>query len=147
MTGVELRRGEDILFRGGLREVDNALWLCSEDGVSDISSHIVINGVERDKSGTIIDPTEPSARSILELMNDPKLTHKGQWLVWLIAVAVCIFNAFYILFADELFHLGLALQARNIDDAEPSDWNIAGRYISWIFLLVAALVLFIVGLR
>ncbi len=148
MTGVELCRGEDILFRGGLWKVEDTLCLCSEDGISDIEpSHIVINGIVKDENGNIIDPAEPSVYTILELMNDPKLTHKGQWLVWLIAVAACILNALYILFADELFRLELAFQAYNIDHAEPSDWNIAGRYIIWTFLPIAALVLFIMGLR
>ena len=36
-----------------------------------------------------------------------------------------------ILFADELFRWNMAFQIRNADQAEPSDWEIASRYIFW----------------
>ena len=38
-------------------------------------------------------------------------------------------TAIYILFADEIFRWNLSLQIRNADQAEPSDLEIAGRYI------------------
>ena len=52
-----------------------------------------------------------------------------------------------LLFADKLFHLSLSLQIRNADDAEPSDLELAGRYISWAVLPVAAVVCFVLGLQ
>ena len=58
-------------------------------------------------------------------MNDPELTHKGDWSVWFGAVFICILNIFYILFADKLFRWNLAFQIRNASYAEPSDWEIA----------------------
>lgn len=36
--------------------------------------------------GNIIDPNEPSTGNILELMNDPVLTHKGNWTAWLVVL-------------------------------------------------------------
>ncbi len=80
-------------------------------------------------------------------MNDPELSHKGEWLAWFGAVLVFGLNALSILFADELFRWNLAFQIRNADHAEPSDWEIAGRYIGWTVLTIMALVLFIVGLQ
>ena len=74
---------------------------------------------------------EPSASTIYELLNEPKLTHKGESYVWFGAVFICILNALSIFFADELFRWNLAFQIRNVDHAEPSDWEIAGRYIGW----------------
>ena len=41
----------------------------------------------------------------------------------------------------------LAFRIRGADRAEPSDWEIAGRYLSWTALPVLALALFIGGLR
>lgn len=103
--------------------------------------------IPRNENGDVIDSVEPSASAILELMNDPELTHKGEWFAWFGAVFICVLNAISILFADELFRWNLAFQIRNVDHAEPSDWEIAGRYIGWTVLPIMALVLFIMGLQ
>lgn len=149
MTGVELRQREDILFRGGILETGDSLWLYNEDGTlcNFGISYITNDGIERDENGNAINPVEPSASTILELMNDPELTHEGEWLVWFGAVFICILNALSILFADELFRWNLVFQIRNVNHAEPSDWEIIGRYIKWTFLTIVAFVLFIIGLQ
>ena len=149
MTGMELRQGEDILFRGGVYESGDDYWLYNEDGtLHDIGFSVIAgDGIERDERGNIIDPMKPSASTILKLMNNPELTHKGDWVAWFGAVVICIFNALSLLFADELFRWQLAFQIRDVDRAEPSDWEIAGRYISWAMLTIMALVLFIMGLQ
>ena len=41
---------------------------------------------DEDVDGNIIDPDEPSTGNILELMNDPVLTHKGNWTAWLVVL-------------------------------------------------------------
>lgn len=148
MTGVELRRGEDILFRGGVLETVDSHWLYNENGTLDNFgiSYVGSDGVERDENGDAIDPVEPSASAILELMSGPELTHKGEWPAWFGAAFICVVNALLILFADELFRWNLAFQIRNADRAEPSDWEIAERYISWTVLPVMALAVFLVGL-
>lgn len=149
MTGVELRQGDEILFRGGVLETGNSWWMYNEDGGFDYLgfSYVTGDGIERDENGNIIDPVVPSATTILELMNGPELTHKGEGLAWFGAVFICILNALSIFFADDLFHLNLAFQIRNVDRAEPSDWEIAGRYIGWTGMTIMALVIFIMGLQ
>lgn len=148
MTGVELRCGEDILFRGGVMDVGEFRWLYNEDGTpADVGIYVEVDGVVWDENGDLIDPVEPSAGKILELMGGPELTHKGEWLGWLTGVAVCVLNALTVLFADELFRFGMAFRIQDADRAEPSDLEIAGRYVSWTVLAAAALAIFIVGLR
>lgn len=149
MTGVELRHGEDILFRGGILETGDSYLMYNEDGTLDNFgfSYVTGDGIERDENGNVIDPLEPSASTILELMNDPELTHKGEWFALFGAVFICVLNALSILFADELFRWNLAFQIRNIDHAVPSDLEIAGRYIGWIVLTIMALVVFIMGIQ
>ena len=110
-------------------------------------SYVTSDGIERDENGDVIDSVEPSAATILELMNAPELTHKGEWFAWFEAVFICVFNTISILFADELFRWSLAFRIRNVDHTEPSDWEIAGRYIGWTVLTIIALVLFIMGLQ
>lgn len=149
MTGVELRQGGDVLFRGGVLNHDDSLWLYNEDGTFENMgiSLVTSNGIEMNENGNVIDPMEPSVSDILDLMDTPNLTHKGKWFVWFGAVFVCVLNALFILFADELFRLNLAFQIRNVDHAEPSDWEIAGRYIGWTAILIMALIIFIMGLQ
>lgn len=142
MTGVELLQGDSILFRGGVMEYADGYWLYNEDGTLNIS-----DGIESDENGKIIDPMTPSASIILNLTNDPKLTHKGEWVAWFVAVFFCVLNAVSILFADELFHWNLKFQIRDAEQAKPSDWEIAGRYVGWTVLTIAALILFITGLQ
>lgn len=146
MIGVEIRKGDAILFRGGIYE---GYWLFREDGTPDSFgfSYITSDGVEWDENGNIVDPVEPSALNIWEVMNGPELAHKGEGLAWFAAVFVCLLNGFAILFADELFRFGLSFRISNVDDAEPSDWEIAGRKIGWTAMTVVALVIFVIGLQ
>lgn len=127
MTGVEIRQGEEILFRGGALKWGSRYHLYSEAGS--------------------FDSMKPTAAAILELLDGPQLTHKGEWFSWFAGVAICIFNIASILFADELFRWNLSFQIRNADSAEPSEWEIAGRYLGWTVLAICALVMFITGLE
>jgi len=150
MTGIEVREGNDILFRGGVMDLGDYYWLCREDGTLDHTigfSYVTGDGIERDENGTPIDKMKPSASTIYELVNNPELTHKGEGFAWFGAVFICILNALSILFADELFRWNLAFQIRNVEHAEPSDLEIAGRYIGWTVMAITALVLFIIGLQ
>lgn len=149
MAGVELRQGEELLFRGGVLDTGDFLWLYNEDGTPNQLgiSFVTGDGVERDENGKIMDPMAPSPSTILKLIRDPALTHKGEGLVWFGAVLICLLNALSILFADELFRWNLSLQIRNADEAEPSDFEMAGRYVSWTALTIAALVVFMIGLQ
>lgn len=149
MTGVELRQGEEVLFRGGVLDNDTFLLLYNEDGTTaNIGiSFVTGNGIEMDENGNVIDSMEPSVSTILELMGTPNLIHKGEWFVWFGAAAICVFNAICILFADEMFRWNLAFQIRNADHAEPSDWTIAGRYIGWTCMTIMALVIFMIGIQ
>ena len=147
MTGAELRCGENILFRGGMLQTADSYWLYNEDGTDYEFSYVAEDETEQDADGNFIDPDQPSAGTILELMNNPLLTHKGNWTAWFGAVAICLLNAFSILFAEEIFHWNLMLQIRDANNAEPSEWEIIGRYLSWSILIIAALILFIIGLQ
>ena len=151
MVGVELRQGEEILFRGGVLDYGDYLWLYNEDGsrsIENLDITVTTNyGTVMDENGNVIDPMEPSVITILDLMGEPELTHKGNWLAWFGAVFICVLNVLSILFADELFRWNLRFQIRNVDHVEPSDFEIAGRYISWTVLIIMALVVFVMGLQ
>ena len=123
-TGVEVRCGEEIVFRGSVQEAGHGLWLTNEDG-SSFSGNITItssNGIITDEKGNIIDPNEPSVSTVLTLLKGPELTHKGLWIMWFFGLVMCVISAVSILFADELFRLSLAFRVQDPEHAEPSDW-------------------------
>lgn len=149
MRGVELSCGDEVIFRGGVLDWKGSFLLYNEDGTASSAGFVVTTngGMAIDGSGNVIDPLEPGANNVLELMSGPGLTHKGSWWGYFAGVFACLITAAYILYADELFRWQLSFSIRNADKAEPSDWEIAGRYISWTVLPVMALVVFIIGLR
>ncbi len=149
MVGVELRDGETVVFRGGAAKSGQTFLLFDEDGTWEglRLSYSTGDGTLWDENGNPIDPMDPSPQTVLALMAGPELTHRGSVPGWLLGALICVLNAVSILFADELFRVGLALRARNIDGAEPSDFELAGRYVSWAALAVLAFVVFVLGLR
>lgn len=149
MTGVELRQGGDILFRGGVLDAGDYMLLYDEDGSFESLniSFVIDSGKVMDENGNEIDPVKPTVSTILALMGTPDLIHKGEWLAWFGGVIICVLNASGILFADELFRLNLSFRIRNADDAEPSDWEMTGRYIGWTVMLAMAFAVFLMGLQ
>lgn len=151
MTGVEIRQGDDVFFRGGVftagRE-NSDIILYDEDGsFSGLSISVSTgDGFMYDAEGNVIDQRVPTASTILHLMGDPELTSKGEWMAWFCGVFLSVVTALLILFADELFRHNLRFMIRNVEHAEPSDWEIASRYISWTVLPIMALVSYIMGL-
>lgn len=152
MTGVELRRGDELLFRGGVLKSEDFYWLYTEEGLFNFSgiTYVTTNGTEeivRDANGNIIDPLEPSVTTLLALWDNPTLTHKGNWLGWFGGAFLCVVTALSMLFADELFRWDLSFRIRDAYAAEPSDWEIAGRYVGWTAAVIIAIILFVMGLQ
>lgn len=151
MTGVEVKDGDEIIFRGGVYRMSgtDAFWLVNEDGSgANISITVVMSdGTVTDGNGNVVDPFEPSVSTILNLMDGPELTKKGQWIAWFCGVFISLIAAASILFADELFYWNLSFQIRDVERAEPSDWEIAGRYIGWTVMPIMVLVMYIKGLQ
>lgn len=148
MTGIEIDHNGEIFFRGGVLESSFGRFLYNEDG----SAYIVVratgsNGSGTDEDGNVIDSMEPSVWTIYGLLNEPELTHKGNGFFWFLGALVCGVNALYIFFAEELFYFKMSFRVRDADLAEPSEWEIAGRYIGWTGMVLAALVIFVVGLQ
>lgn len=149
MTGIEIREGNDILFRGGVIDFGSFNQFYNEDGTSDsvLVSYTTADGMEWDENGNPFDSMKPSISTIYELTNNPELTHKGVSFAWFVAVFISIINALSILFVDELFRFHLAFQIRNVDHAEPSDWELSKRYIGWTVVTIMVLVIYIMGLQ
>ena len=149
MTGVEIRCGEDVFFRGCMNTFGGHRFLYNEDG-SSASIRITYttgSGEIRDEDGNVIDPLEPKVATILGLLDSPELTHKGSWLAWFLGIIICGVTVVSILFADELFRLRLSFRIQNVEDAEPTEWEMTTRYLSWIVFAIGAFAIFIIGLQ
>lgn len=148
MTGVEIREGEDVFFRGGVIGSGEQRWLFDEEGnmESVVITFIESDGTRVDGDGNIYDEIKPTAGMILDLMEEPELTRKGEWIAWAMGAFIVLITAFSILFADDLFYISMSFRVADPDRAEPSDWEIAGRYIGWTVMPVLALVVFVMGL-
>ena len=92
-------------------------------------------------------PPEPSLSDAVALVSSPVLSHRGDWGFWFLGVIICAVTAFSIFFADELFRWNLSFRIREPEKAEPSDWEITGRYLSWVFMPLLALAVFAMGLK
>lgn len=142
LTGVEIWRKDHLLFRGGVRKLDQHGWLLyNEDGESYGNRiEIIVNG---EFSAAQM---EPDLSAILDLTTEPELTHKGHWIPWVLGIILCVLNTVSILFADELFRFWLSFRIESPELAEPTDWEIMGRYFGWVVATIGILVVFILGL-
>ena len=149
MTGVQIFDGEELFFSGGVMKSGDDYWLFDEEGgFTDIDISIGMSGgVETDLEGNVIDQMEPSVSDILDLMAGPKLTHKGDWMTWVEGLFLCVFTGISVLYADELFRWNLAFRIRNVEQAEPSEWEMASRYILWTIMPILTVVVFMIGLQ
>ena len=97
LTGVELRKGEEVIFRGGGGAAGEAPCGSTTKTATWRTGGITITtsaaGVTLGENGNVADPNEPSLSTILELMGGPALTHKGDWLPYLLGVFLCAVTA------------------------------------------------------
>ena len=155
MTGVEVREGDEIRFRGGIFDMTgdgSYMILIREDGRNLSYTTVTYSSssggeITLDADGNVIDPLEPSIDAIVDLITGPELTHKGSWAIWFYGLALAIFAMVSILFADELFRWELAFRIRNVDRAEPSDWEMGSRYLGWILMTAIDFAIYFVGLK
>ena len=148
MTGIEILDGQKVYFRGGVTDETTDFWLLSEDGKNEfLMSYTLSDGVEYDMNGNPIDHMKPVPYQIVSLLRGPELTHKGEWMIFLVGVFFAAATAVSILFADELFYLSICFRVENAETAEPSDWYIATRSLGWLFLTIMTGVIFLMGLQ
>ena len=147
LTGVEIREGDAVFFRGGVRRNGDSLSLFDENGkiVTNITV-VASNGVIIDSDGNVVDQMAPSANTVLQLMDGPELTSKGNWVFWFGSLLISLSTAVSILFADGLFRFRLSFRVRNVAEAEPADWELTSRYIGWTVMTFAAFFVYAAGL-
>ena len=140
MTGIEIKKQNNIIFRGGAVKVSNGEWvLYNKDG--SIGNDVSVFESSGNTSAIL------KADVIAALILGPELTHKGNLVRLFFGLILCIVIAMSILFENEIFHWQLSFQIRNAEKAEPSDYEIVTRYASWAIIPLLVLQLFIAGLK
>ena len=149
VTGVEIQLGEEILFRGGIIKSGMGWMFYDENGTwYDVGLAVYSsNGIAYDENGNVVDSLKPSVATVWDVANDPELVKNGSWVFWFLGVFASIVTAVSILFADEMFRFGMAFRIRNAYEAEPSEWEMVLRYISWTVLPIVVIGIYILGLR
>lgn len=147
--GVEIRNGDQLMFRGGIEEGVDGYWFYREDGtLAGVDfQYVTDDGVIRDENGDEIDLVSPTAEIIWELVNDPQMTHKGQWDIWFLGLFISFINAGAMIFADELYYLRIMPWVRDAENAEPTDFQLGLWRISWAVICVVVLAVLIWGLQ
>ncbi len=150
-TGYEIKNGDEILFRGGAYRNDpkSDNWaLYNEDGtINNYLWGITVGGVTTDGNGKEVDKNEPHLGNLLTLYQHPELANQGDWRFFALCVFLSIVVAITVLFADELFRFKISFRIRNAMFAEPSEWAIFIRQLSWLIVTIVILVLYINGLK
>lgn len=150
LVGVEVWEGETRLFRGAYRDTEShTFYLIDSQGEVSYGDEKLYGLLSSGYSGEVYGythKTEPGAYSILKLATGSGVEQRGRFGLFLAGAALCIACAFSILYADALFRWNLRFAIRNAEKAEPSDWEIFSRWISWIVLTIVALVWFVIGL-
>lgn len=148
MTGVEVRCGDELLFRGGIFDTGSYWIMTNEDGTAaDIFiSATRADGTVVDSDGNPYDPMKPSVSTVLDLVNGPELTHRGYGGFWFLGAFLSLMAAGYILFADDLFRWRLRYRVRNLELVEPSELELALRPVGWTVLVLSVLAIYIMGI-
>lgn len=152
MTGIEILEGDTVFFRGGVLKTDGeeGVWfVVREDGRGmnlDITA-TMSDGTVLDMDGNVVDPMKPSVRTLLELISEPEITHKGIWGAWLGCLVLSVVTVLSILYAEEIWIFSMSMRILDADRAEPTELEIFSRYAAWTVLTVIILVIYILGLQ
>lgn len=152
LTGVEILDGDKAFFRGGYIEnggdKENLVLIDESGEMTSLAVSIIFaDGNSYDSSGNIVERGGPSATTVLYLWLEPELVSKANWAFWLGGILVSMLTVVCMVFADDLFRLRFAFQIQNIEQVEPSELEIAGRYFGWIALAVLVFVINMTGLQ
>lgn len=135
LTGVEIRKGDEVWFRGAYSPY-SSYWLLDEEG-NDLAISISF--------GTESSKPEPTPGVILRFAQGPEISSRGEGLFMLLGLfagAACLVS---LLFEDQLFRWNLAFRVQDPYQAEPSEWELLGRWMGWVALTGLALYTYALG--
>lgn len=133
-TGLEIRRGDSVRFRGCYEGFGDTWWLLWENGLA----------YSLESAG---DVHEPTPRDLVGLWRGPELTHRGSWPLWATGLLITGLAAVTVLFADKMIRREIAYTVREPEKAEPSEWLMLRPKIGAVFFFALALFAFVTALQ
>ena len=144
LTGVEVFKDKESLFRGAYDEFSDMLILYDENGNMLQDSLRITFGNEQ--FGTQKHPKEPTVDMILELAVLNNIEPRGETSLLIMGIFLSIVCIVTIIFEDAIFRWNLRFQIRNVENAEPSEWEMFSRWASWILMTGTAAFSYYIGL-
>ena len=150
MTGLEIRQGDQVLFRGGyLKDSFQILYQENGEPLWDTRIPYSVAGGETviGEAGQVnIREKQPSLTALARAALDPELVRRGSVGIYLGVTLLALLNAVQICFPGFFFRLSLWGHVRNVDDAEPSEFYIGVERAEWVLLALLMPVLYWYGL-
>ena len=151
MTGLEIRQGDQVLFRGGyLKDAFQMLYQENGEPLWEIRSSVSSgSGAVLFVDGREVSPEEqhePSLTAVARAALYPELVRRGSVGIYLLVTLLALLNMLQICFPGFFFRLSLWGHVRNVEDAEPSEFYIAAEHAEWVLLALLVPVLYWYGL-
>lgn len=134
-TGVEVRKGDEVWFRGAYSPY-SSYWLLDEEG-----NNLAISISFGSESSL----PEPTPGVILRFAQGPEVSprHHLDFILWgLLLSAICLVS---LLFEDQLFRWDLYFRVRDPYNAEPSEWELFSRWAGWVTMTGVAALAYALG--
>ena len=126
---------EEVFFRGAVSK--DGYMVYNADGTMTNDFDVVLGDYYANP---------PDIYEIVKFINGPQTTNRGNIVLYIFGIIICIIAVVSMLFPDELFRLAMWPRVRNLYDVEPSDWELTVRVIEWYVLTIGAFVVFVIGL-
>lgn len=133
--GVKIMEGDKVFFRGAVSK--DGYMVYNADGTMTNDFDVVLGDYYANP---------PDIYEIVKFINGPQTTNRGNIILYIFGIIICIIAVVSMLFPDELFRLAMWPRVRNLYDVEPSDWELTVRVIEWYVLTIVAFVVFVIGL-
>lgn len=125
-TGVEIKKDGAVWFRGAWSPY-SSYWLL------DVAGNNLFLSITAHAEFSKPDP-EPDPAAILRFANGPELSPRGHGLLLLLGLFVAAACALSLLFEAQIFRWNLSFRVQDPYGAEPSEWELFGRWVGWITL-------------
>lgn len=133
--GLKIMDGDKVYFRGAVSKESYIVY--NADGTMANDFDVVLGDYYANP---------PDIYEIVKFINGPQTTNRGNIVLYIFGIIICIIAVVSMLFPDELFRLAMWPRVRNLYDVEPSDWELTVRVIEWYVLTIGAFVVFVIGL-
>ena len=135
LAGVEIRKDGEPWFRGAYSPY-SAFWLLDEAG----------NNLAISFSAAVGEPDlHPTPGAVLRFANGPETAPRGYGPLILLGLFCSALCSFSLLFEDQIFRWNLSFQIRDPYGAEPSDWELFGRWMGWVMFTGMAALFYALG--